>query len=86
MFGVPQGKYIIVDDQPVLFMETMEHQKVASAFHKDRVTSAGFFNAIVLEDGSLSVACYGESLSLNLKAAKEDSALVKAMIMGWLEH
>ena len=85
MFSTPQGKYIIVNDMPILFLECMNHCDVANGFPKNQVTSAGFFCATILSDGTKDVRCYGESTTLKLKCDEVDCQLVKNFLDRWME-
>ena len=58
----------------VVFTETMKHTDMASKFPSDEVTSAGF-----VEYANGKAECYGESTSLNMKPAENDSSLLTYM-------
>lgn len=69
-------KYIMVDlDTPILFPDHLTHADVAAKFHN--VTSAGFCHVGGKDEcGNPQFVCYGESYSLKLKAAANDSKIM----------
>ena len=74
-------KYVVKEDQFVLLPLTMGHSDCG--FHNP--TSAGFINFVIEQDECgneyLRAACYGESISLRLKAKEvEDSDLITRRI------
>jgi len=70
-------KYIVVEvngfEIPIVFPSMIEHAEMAHKF-RGEVVSAGFV------DFQGTVSCYGESLSLDKKAAPGDSILVKSFM------
>lgn len=72
-------KYIRFEDSGiVIFQEFIEHLTMASKFKSDKVISAGF----VSFDGMNIMKCYGESLSLGVKAHELDTEKVNK-IFSW---
>lgn len=88
MFG--KCKYIMLrDTEPVLFPNTIEHDSVANALGRSRVTSAGFVLVFVRDCSApslgrtdpLIVEVYGESESLKLSSREfEDAYWIKKML------
>jgi hypothetical protein len=73
-------KYIMIDDVfPVLFGEYFQHDHVAQRM-KDfgEATSAGF----VRFAGNGQLHAYGESISLNMKPAEQDSQILNKVFSG----
>jgi len=81
-------KYVMVDDiKPILFSEMMQHSDFKDI---GNITSAGMcrINAKLKRfDGHIStektVCCYGESISLKLKPAKQDEKYIKKFLLEW---
>lgn len=71
-------KYIILEGcYPVLFTEADKHVDRAGA-SRHLVTSAGFGELFIDLEGELTVRCWGESVSLNIKC---DPLLDKHLIL-----
>jgi hypothetical protein len=69
------GKYVMVNDMPILFPLEIMHCDVAQ-----QAQSAGFFVLRVTTYG-LDVFCWGESTSLNLQSnQQQDARLIKEFI------
>jgi len=77
-----KSKYIIIDDgrilSPFLFPEWETHSDIARVLkrHGGDVVSAGFVAFGVDADNRVSVAAYGNSESLKVKARDGDSRLI----------
>jgi hypothetical protein len=73
------SKYIVFENAGmVIFQEHNTHEEVRNRFHNDTPVSAGF--AQIGLDGEIFFHCYGESISLKLKADTErDSKLLYKM-------
>jgi len=74
-------KYIkTAENQIIVFPEYIQH----SEFMKFKPVSAGFIWFNAESPGELTCGCYGESVSLGLKAdEKIDSELAKNQILGY---
>jgi hypothetical protein len=73
-------KYIKTDDGLIIvFSQLHEHKQ----FQHFNPVSAGFISFGVDKDGNPSCTCYGKSISLDLKADEEDTALAKRQILGY---
>ncbi|HEY8896867.1 MAG TPA: hypothetical protein VIM79_18720 [Niastella sp.] len=68
------GKYIIVNNTPILFPLELMHSDVANL-----AQSAGFF-VLRLTSYAVDVYCWGESTSLNLQSQVQDAGLIKEFI------
>jgi hypothetical protein len=70
-----KSKYVITDNGPVVFSEMMQHADVARALGSE-VYGAGF---CYIDDNRY--VCYGESISLKMKADPEkDSAKLNRLL------
>jgi len=73
-------KYIRTkSNQIIVFSELQNH----SDFKHFNPISAGFISIGVGEDKNPDCACYGESVSLELKSMDGDTLLAKRQILGW---
>jgi hypothetical protein len=80
-------KYLIVKidgiEQAILFAPTMTHQTVAKCINADAIISGGFARirgdkADYGDGKSLDVFCYGESLSVGVRARPDkDEAIIQ---------
>lgn len=78
-------KYIITNEGPVMFSSAMVHADVARGIGRD-VLGAGFAQFYVdgdqEDDDTISVRCYGESLSLGVKSrGEEDAAIIRRTML-----
>lgn len=77
-----KSKYIIVDREllggfaaePYIFSDLVQHQDLANVI-PGRIVSAGFCRIV---EGRY--VCYGESVSLKLKAQEEDSEILNTYL------
>jgi hypothetical protein len=74
-------KYIkTIDRQIIIFGELYTHDM----FRNFNPVSAGFIGFGQDKDGQITCECYGESISLGLKAdVKEDTELARNQILGY---
>jgi hypothetical protein len=71
------AKYIVFNERKVVvFPALMEHVEMAKRFSEWKPTSAGFVSFGVNEEGDVQLSGYGESISLKLKAAPDDTRLL----------
>ncbi len=79
---MPQyAKYIIPKSTraPIIFSPAYEHKEMAHPF--GQCISAGFVKITVGPDDKISVNCFGESISLDLKSRPTiDAQLIKGMV------
>jgi hypothetical protein len=74
-------KYIKTNDNKIIiFPETIKHAE----FKSWKPVSAGFI-IINTENGQSKVTCFGESISLDLKANDNDSILARKQILGLID-
>lgn len=73
-------KYIMIDEIfPIIFDSSLIHREIAFAVRTQPVTSAGF----VQLDADGNYHCYGESISLGIKADPEkDSKIINRFLKG----
>ena len=78
---MPQVKYIRTkDNQIVVFSCLINH----SRFRALEPISAGFIRINTDKDGQVYCRCYGESITLDLKANEvEDTELARTQILGY---
>jgi len=73
-------KYIRTkDNRIIVFGEIYQHNE----FKHLEPISAGFIAIGVDKDRNPDCTCYGESVSLGLKALEDDTKLAKKQILGW---
>lgn len=74
--AMQQQKYVRTEaGEIIIFPETITHSELKWL---RKITSAGFCRIV----GGSKVICYGESVSLNLKASPDDSNLATLQIFG----
>lgn len=66
-------------NQIIVFSELQQH----SEFREFNPVSAGFISIGIGKHGNPDCTCYGESISLGLKSAVDDTRLAKRQILGW---
>ena len=64
------GKYVIVNNQPILFPGAIQHKDVST-----KAQSAGYF-LVAVESSELDVVCCGESSTLNLRSDQSNDARI----------
>jgi len=75
-------KYIRTqDDEIIIFGEIMNH----SDFKHWNPKSAGFVSMGIDQNGNLSLSCYGESVSLNLKSNPDEDTKLAKIQLGMLD-
>ena len=76
-----KAKYVIIDDRmPRIFTEVENHSDMVR--HGEKCTSAGFVYFSANRHGNVVSSCYGESISLGLKADPErDKHLIDTFIL-----
>jgi len=81
---VSNCKYIMLRGvEPVLFPLTLTHATIANVLNRGEVTSAGFVTVLgigIQGNSDIMVRVFGESVSLKLKPAEDDSYWIKKML------
>jgi len=70
----------------ILFPDTVQHRELALALGVDErcgLISAGFYSLTEDELGNPIYRCYGESISLDLQSAPDDSEMLNRQMLGY---
>lgn len=77
-------KYIrTVDNQIILFSDSVKHDEFLKMFKKNDIMSAGIFKLILVDDlisFKIDIKIIGDSYSLKLKPEKNDYFLIKIFL------
>lgn len=74
-----KAKYIRTkENEIIIFGELMQH----SEFKHFEPISAGFISIGIGKDRNPDCSCFGESISLNLRAHEDDTKIAKRQILG----